>query len=86
MRNRSYIGDGVYASFDGINVVLELEQGRAIFLNKDNWSALLTFMATHEIALDGCRVMSVPTEVFPDVIAALDTLNKDMEQIQPTKN
>lgn len=86
MRNRSYIGDGVYASFDGTNVVLELEQGRAIFLNKDNWSALLTFMSDNKIALSGCRVMSVPTEVFPSVIAAIDTLNENLEQIQPTKN
>lgn len=86
MRNRSYIGDGVYVSFDGTNVILELETRGRILLNKDNWGALMTFISSHGIVMEGCPVISVPSDMFPTVVEALATLNKDAVPIPVTKN
>ena len=45
MRDRSYIGDGVYASFDGTRVTLETGEldrvQNRIFLDMDTWNAML---------------------------------------------
>lgn len=78
MRNRSYIGDGVYASWDGSNIVLELEcGGRPIFLNKENWHALMEFFGKHGQSMDPhSQLVEIPHSIFPEVVAELRELEK----------
>ena len=46
-KNRSYLGDGVYASYGEDSICLELNcVGRPIYLNEDNWQALLDYART----------------------------------------
>ena len=57
---KTYIGDGVFASYDGYHVVLEVDTGsRRIFLPPDVWSSLEAFVA-------GLRTSKV--EVDPDEV------------------
>lgn len=75
MRNRSYIGDGVYASFDGTNIVLELETRGRILLSKDNWHALMEFFQKYAQCIDkATQLIEIPSPIFDEVIAELRTL------------
>lgn len=75
MRNKSYLGDGVFASFDGSNIRLELEQGRPIFLNKENWHALMEFFQKHAQVLDvHTQLIEIPSPIYDKVVAELRTL------------
>lgn len=75
MRNRSYLGDGVYASFDGKSITLELETRGKILLDKEVWHALLDFYRTHASNFDeACAVIEIPKCVFPDITQELKEL------------
>lgn len=47
MKNKAYIGDGVYADFDGFNIVLTTENGvevtNTIFLEPEVFMSLLKY-------------------------------------------
>jgi hypothetical protein len=78
VRNRSYIGDGVYASFssNGRELKIELEQGRAIYLDKDVFHALMEFVNRIMPAFDPqCQLVEVPPELFDDVVTELKELS-----------
>jgi len=46
----------------------------------------MTFISSHGIVMEGCPVISVPSDMFPTVVEALATLNKDAVPIPVTKN
>lgn len=75
MKNRSYIGDGVYASFEGSEIILELEQGKGIRLNRTTFHALVEYIHKHEKTFDPqCQLVEVPTAIFDDVVKELRVL------------
>lgn len=75
MKNRSYIGDGVYASLDGNEVILELEQGRPIRLNKATFHSLVEYIHKHSKEFDPhCQLIEIPRVIFNDVVDELRVL------------
>jgi hypothetical protein len=75
VKNRSYIGDGVYASFDGTAVTLELEQGRGIRLDKDVFHALVEYIHAQKALFDPhCALVTVPHQCFDEVVKELKEL------------
>lgn len=76
MRNRSYIGDGVYASFDESGSVrLELEQGRAIILKRKTFHALIEYIHAQKALFDPhCQLVTIPHQCFDEVVAELKEL------------
>lgn len=42
-QHKEYIGDGVYASFDGYQIWLRTQEGSAIALDGETFSALLRY-------------------------------------------
>lgn len=86
MKNRSYIGDGVYASLDGSEVVLELEQGRSIRLNRATFHALIEYIHKHSAAFDPqCQLVEIPNVIFKDVVKELRVLeDAGRADVKPT--
>jgi len=75
MKNRGYIGDGVYACLDGSEVVLELEQGRGIRLNRATFHALVEYIHKHDKTFDPqCQLVEIPHVVFDDIVKELRVL------------
>lgn len=80
MKNTSYIGDGVYAHFDGNEVVLELAQGRGIRLNRTTFHALIEYIQKHKADFDPqCQMIEIPHTIFDDVVKDLKTLERDVK-------
>jgi len=76
VKNRSYLGDGVYISFnaDGA-VVLELEQGRGIILTKDTFHSLIEFVHKNQRTFDPhCQLLEIPHQCFDQVVGELKEL------------
>lgn len=81
MKNRSYLGEGVYASFNSAGaVVLELEQGRAITLDRLTFHSLIEYIQKHKADFDPhCQLIEIPTVIFDDVVKDLKTLERDVK-------
>ena len=43
--HKTYLGDGLYASFDGYHIWLRLQTGEAIALDPDAFNALIAYRA-----------------------------------------
>lgn len=89
MKNKSYIGDGVYAHWDGANIWLTtLDDQRGIALNSDNWSGLIEFknnlVNQPYVAPPGITVivMDLTKESIEEVHSAI----ADAVREPPTKN
>jgi hypothetical protein len=77
MRNRSYIGDGVYASFDSgrCSVLIELENGRPIELKSDTFHALVEFVHKQKVNFNPhVQLIEVPNQCFKEVVSELREL------------
>jgi hypothetical protein len=84
VKNRSYLGDGVYASFDGTNIILELETRGRILLNKENWHSLMEFFQKYAQAIDQqTQLIEIPSPIYDEVVAELRTL--EVAEIPRTK-
>lgn len=79
MRNRSYIGNGVYVSFTGTELCLELETRGKILLDERTWMALMTWMRATEHDFDSCRIFQIPAENF-------DQLSEELLQVEAELN
>jgi hypothetical protein len=81
MRNRSYLGDGVYASFtERHTLLIELEQGRGIELDRLTFHALIEYIQKHKANFDPhCQLIEIPHVVFDQVVADLKTLERDVK-------
>lgn len=80
MRNRSYIGDGVYASIDA-NGDLRLECGGAtedrnlVILNKNNFHSLMEFVHKKGALFHpSSQLVEIPSAIFSDVVKGLREL------------
>jgi hypothetical protein len=75
VKDRSYIGDGVYASYNGHSVLIELENGRPIELNKDVFHALVEFVHRQKVEFDpNCQLVEIPSQCFKQVVQELREL------------
>lgn len=85
MKNRSYIGDGVYASFNEQGeVVLELETRYKIVLAKDTFHSLVEYIQRNNAMFDPhCQLIEVPRQIFPEVVAELRELEKAAKDTKP---
>lgn len=81
MHNRSYIGDGVYASLDADgSVVLELEIRGKIILNAETFHALVEFIHRQKALFDPhCQLIEVPRPIYADVVKELRELEADVK-------
>lgn len=65
MKEKSYIGDGVYASIEGDNLWLESggmsNDRNRIALNQDNWDGLLQFAKANGLIFE--RVTAIVAQV-----------------------
>ena len=86
MKNRSYLGDGVYVSFDGKDLLLELETGRGIRLNSDNWRPLLDFVRLNGIEFDGATIVELPRCEIENLQEVVAEINELYEERPMTKN
>ena len=90
MKNRSYLGDGVYASFDTEgSVVLELETRNKITLNKEVFHTLIEYIHKNKVMFDPhCQLIEVPHQLFPQVVGELRELEAAVEEtrkdVKPT--
>jgi hypothetical protein len=76
VKNRSYLGEGVYASFNSDDaVVLELEQGRGIILDRKTFHALIEYIQKTKALFDPhCQLVEIPHNIFPEVVKDLREL------------
>jgi hypothetical protein len=81
MRNRSYLGDGVYASFtERHTILIELEQGRGIELDRTTFHSLIEYIQKHKANFDPkCQMIEIPHVIFDDVVKDLKTLERDVK-------
>lgn len=85
MKNKSYIGDGVYIHIDGPNIWLEAggpaNDRNRIAINEDNWHAFCQWMAKHAPPMYG-NVVIIELPDAEKIQAGFRKLQDDLDELE----